>query len=220
MFAKSTQFGNPFLGLYALASDSFVVAPVNCSPKFREALQTTLGGTHVFGSIGGSDLIGIFSCMNSNALIVPKFIDNSELALFKKSGLNVEAIQTKLSALGNNVAANSKAALVNPFFSKPERARIGDVLGVEVEARRVAGFDTVGSSLLVTDKGFVANNGCSDDEISFLESFFKVKGAIGTANFGAPFLRLCAVANSRGFVTGEPTTGYELGRLSEGLGLI
>jgi len=43
---------------------------------------------------------------------------------------------------------------------------------------------------------------------------------VGTVNFGSPLVGSGILANSRGYVAGDETTGPELGRIEDALGFM
>jgi len=220
---KITVYGNPFIGIYAKTNDKITLtgkSVVGIFEKNKDAIKTRVIET----SIANSDLIGIYSAMNNKGVILPFIIwdkEISEIKEIKKLGINVSTIETKLTAIGNNIAANDNACIINPRIKEKKIIKnISETLDVEVIPFKVANFLTVGATTLVTNKGFITHPNASYDEIKEMESIFKVKGGVGTANKGVPFIPLSIIANSNGFLAGELTTGYELGRISESLDLI
>lgn len=217
--SKSHNYGNPHIGLFARASDKLVAADRSASPKFLTALEQ-LGVPVLQAAFTGSGLMGIFLAMNSNGAIVPPTCTKEEMGLFKSQGLNVVSISAQFSAAGNNISANDRAAIANPEIPKSTIKRISDCLGVEVVQRSVAGYATVGSCLIATNKGFAAHNRATEQELKELESIFGVPGANCTLNTGVAFVSLGAVANSKTAIFGESSTGFEMGRVEGALGLV
>jgi translation initiation factor 6 len=215
---KSHNFGNPHIGLFARASDRLVAADVSASPKFLPVLPQ-LGAEVVKATFGGSGLVGIFLAMNSNGAVIPSFCSEEEISVFRSHGLNVAALPGRFSASGNNIATNDFAAIVNPEMGRQEIRKISDCLGVEAVPRSVAGYATAGSCVLATNRGFAAHNRCSEEELKELQSILRVGGANCTLNTGTAFVSICAVANSRGCIFGEASTGFEIGRAADALGL-
>lgn len=215
---KTSNFGNPHIGLFARASDRLVAADASAFPKFFTALEA-LSVPILKTTFGGSGLVGIFLAMNSNGAVVPSFCSREEVAAFKAQGLNVTMVSGSFSAAGNNIAANDFGAVANPDFSSAERKRISDCLGVEVVGRHVAGYGTVGSCLLATNKGFAAHNRATEEELKELQSILRVGGENCTVNTGVPFVSIGAIANSKGAVFGLDCTGFEIGRVSGALAL-
>lgn len=213
---KTSNFGNPYIGLFAKASEKLVAADVSASPKFLTALES-LGVPVVVSSFGGSGLAGIFLAMNSNGAVVPSFSGNDEISVFKKQGMNVLRMEGQFSAVGNNIAANDFGAVANPEMPRAVLKRVSDCLGVEAVPIRVAGFTTAGSCVSATNKGFMAHNRANEQELKELHGILRVEGSNCTLNMGVPFISLCAVANSRCALLGEATTGFELGRAAGAL---
>ena len=56
--------GNPYIGLFAKASDRLVLMPKSSPEKFEERISL-LGEKVVKTSIGGSPYIGVYAAMNS-----------------------------------------------------------------------------------------------------------------------------------------------------------
>jgi len=217
--SKTTNFGNPNIGLFAKASEKFAAVDVSASPKLLLALGS-LGVPVLKTTLGNSGLVGIFLAMNSNGAVVPRGCSGLEIAVLKEEGLNVAVASSHFSAAGNNIAANDFGAVANPELSNPEVKRIADCLGVEVARMKVAGYLTAGSAVLATNKGFAAHNRASEAELKELQSILKVRGTNCTVNTGTPFVPLGAVANSKASVFGEATTGFEAGRIFEALDLV
>ena len=117
---------------------------------------------------------------------------------------------------GNNILCNNKACLVNPEIPATEAKKIGDCLGVEVFRQKI-GIRTSGSANVVTDKGLLAFNETSEVEMKYLEKIFGIKGIVTTTNFGNPFNGFAVVANAKGALVGETSTGVEVQRIFEAL---
>ena len=218
--ARTSDYGNPFVGISVVCGERFSLLGIPCSPKLEAACSSALGVEVKRAAIDGSGLLGIFCAMNSNGIVIPASASKGERAVLKKLGLNVYAIKGRFSACGNNVAVNDKGAIANPNLPRAEVKEIAECLGVEVVQMRIAGYETVGAMCIATNKGFLAHAKASDEEFAALEGALKVRGSAGTLNTGIPFVRLCGFANSKGYVVGESTTGFEMGRLDEGLAFI
>jgi translation initiation factor 6 len=216
---RASNFGNPFIGLFAKSSDRLAACDASCSPKLEHALGA-LGVPIAKLTFGGAmGLCGIFLAMNSNGAVVPSFCSREEVSALKRHGLEVEKLSGPFSAAGNNIAANDHGALVNPAMPRKEIRKVSDCLGVEAVPMRVAGYSTPGSCVAATNKGFAAHNRATSEELKELEAIFRVSGLNCTVLTGIPFVPLGLVANSSAAVFGESATGFEIGRASEALGL-
>lgn len=212
--------GNPFIGIFAKTNDSVTLLPKNSPEKLVRICSEVLKTRVVKASISNSDIVGIFSAMNSNGIVLPSAVYDYELDELKKAGLNTAVINDKNSAFGNNILVNDSACIINPAMNSRSLKGIADCLGVEVVKGTVGGYKTVGVSAVVTNRGMLAKTTVTEEELASLESIFKVKGSIGTANMGVPFVALCMLANKNGFIAGELTSGFELNRIDEALGFM
>src|SRR5512137_2987251 len=210
--------GNPYVGVYCVASEQLAILPDVVDQKVVKDIERVLGVRVVTSNIGGATIVGSLAAMNSNGIIVTNFAEKHELARLPK-GLRVGKMEEKLNAAGNTILTNDRAALVHPGASRDTVRMIRDVLGVEVLRRSVAGIDTVGSACVATSKGVLCHPRTSEEELKVISEFFKVPASVATLNYGTPYLGACAVANSKGAYIGSRSTPIELGRLEDGLGL-
>lgn len=218
-FSKSSNFGNPHIGMFARASEKLAAVDISASPKLILALGA-LGNPIMKTTFGGSGLAGIYLAFNSTGAVVPSFCTREETDALKSWGLNICPISGEFSAAGNNLAVNDFGCVANPEMPRKEMSRISNCLGVEVVPRRVAGYLTAGSCLLATNKGFAAHNRCTEEELKELGGILKVQGSNCTLNAGVAFPALGCVANSKAAIFGEASTGFEIGRAADALGMV
>ncbi|MEM2962911.1 MAG: translation initiation factor IF-6 [Candidatus Anstonellales archaeon] len=217
-FAKTSFYGNVHIGIFAVATDDYVFCPPSSSKKFLAAFSG-FGVEAIPATAAQSGLLGIYICANSNGAILPKSSSEEERRFFKNLGLNVYVISGKWNAAGNNICANDKGAILNQNITNDEIKKIGDCLGVPTERSQLAGYDTVGSVCVATNCGFFASNEISEEEFEFLEEVFGVRGGVGTVNMGVGLVKIGMVANSKGCLMGEATSGYESVNIQEALGI-
>jgi translation initiation factor 6 len=225
MKVLQTDFrGDHNLGLFGKASDKFCVVGNFVSEKNKLEMEKFLGVRVECLTVSNTDLVGIFSCMNSNGILVPRILTSREADLLKKIkmefGVNVRLLSSKFNALGNLVLCNDRGAVINKNFSKKDSKLIGDCLDVETCISTVAGMDVVGSCGIATNKGCLLHRDADEDELKIVKEILKVDVDIGTANFGSPFVGSCAIANSNGAAAGLSTTGPEINRMMEALDLL
>lgn len=222
--AQINFHGDHNLGLFGKSSDKVCILGNFVPDKSLEKIESLLKVNVLKTSIANTDLAGIFCCMNSNGLIIPNIANEREVArlkiLKKKFGMNIAVLGTTFTALGNLILCNDKGAVISKVFSKKEKKRIEDCLGVESEYASVAGITTVGSCGVATNKGCLLHRDAAEEEMKLIEDVLKVPVDIGTANFGSPFVGSCMIANSTGAVIGESTTGPEVTRIMEALGFL
>ncbi len=217
---KTAYFGNPWIGMFIRTNDEISLLPIDSMAKLDSMVQERLKTKVVKVGMGDSNLLGIYIAMNSNGIILPNVATEKEIALIKGLGLNVHVSRDRHNANGNNIAVNDKGGVINPYVGPEEAKAMGDALGVELVPMSVAGFTTVGSACIATNGGFLAHYRSSEDDMVRLKDALKVHGSRGTMNMGTGFVSYGAIVNRNGYVVGEDTSAYEIGRLEEALGLI
>jgi translation initiation factor 6 len=219
--AKTSIDGSEYIGVFALATDRFALLGSGVGLKYENIIREALGARVVRATVDSTAMIGIYAVANSSVILLPESIYASELRRIRNEigeGISVETIDTDLNALGNNILANDKVAVINPDYNSKEAKRIADALGVEVLKESIGGYNTVGANNILTNKGMVANNRVSESEFARMKELF---GSVeqSTANLGTISIGICAVANANGVVVGERTTGYEIAKIADALAL-
>ena len=218
--AKLSIGGNSFIGAFAIATDSFALIGNSSTEKHVSVIKENLGVDSARISIDGSDLIGIYAVANSKSLLLPDIVTDNEVEHIKRilPNVNVHVMNTSLNALGNNILANDRIAIVNPEYETAEVRQIEKALGIEAIKLNAGGFHTVGASNILTNSGIVLNNRANDDDMDAVKPFVK-NYSQSTANLGSLSIRLSTISNSNGLLLGDDTTGFEMARITEGLGL-
>jgi translation initiation factor 6 len=163
--------------------------------------------------------VGLFSKANSNGIILSNLTLDEEVEALKRHrlGINIGVLESDLNAIGSNILANDRIAIINPDYSQKDAKDIGDVLGVEVVRAQIDGFKTVGANNILTNKGLVINNKAMDEEKAEWDKLTGFDSVRSTANTGTLSVGLSAIANSSGIIAGDNTTGYELARIVDAL---
>ncbi|MDO9518290.1 MAG: translation initiation factor IF-6 [Methanosarcinaceae archaeon] len=210
-------FDNPVIGVFATCTEDVALVPISTQSKVCDSLAKFLDVRVIPVLIGGSTVVGSLVRGNSNGFLIPNIADPDDL---KEVGLPVNTLPGKLSAVGNIVLANDSAALVHSEMSNEAIKVVSDTLGVDVYRGTIAGLNTVGMAGMVTNQGVLVHPRVTQAEIENLEKIFGLPVSIGTSNFGSQHVGSGVLANSKGYVAGSKTTGHELGRIEDALGLI
>ena len=218
MIQVTRIFNSPFLGVYLRTWEDYTLVPRNSDRDFKSMTSHYLKTEPIEMTIGGSNLLGSMTVMNSNGMIFSNIVSEEELKNIPKD-VNYVVLKDNLNAVGNNILANNKAALIHEEFSDESVRTIGEVLGVEVVKGKFREVRTVGSSGLITSSGLVIPPNMTDDEIDELGKLFGVKGRVGTANFGSLYIGASVVSNSKGALIGEDSTTVEISNIEEALNL-
>ncbi len=219
MIAKLSLFGSPYIGVYVTANDKYALVPRGTPEDAKNKIRRILRVEVFETMLGGSNLIGSLSVMNSKGAIITDFASDEDVEfLFDK--MNVLFVEDRINAVGNDIIANDKAALVHVDFDKKTVKLIGDVLDVEVVKGTIGGIKTVGSAAIVTNRGMLVHPETGENEVEFLKNLFGVPVYLTTANYGTKYLGASMVANDFGAVVGEKTSAVEIDRIENGLDII
>lgn len=218
---RATLAGSSYVGVFAVATDDCLLIRPDVEEDLRTAFTEELGVPSVETTIGGSGTVGALLTGNENGLLVSNRIRETELQRIRSVvDLPVTELPETINAAGNVVLANNNGAYVHPDLSDRAVDAVSDGLSVPVERGELAGVRTVGTAAVVTNTGVLCHPKVTDGELDFLEDLLGVRADIGTINYGAPLVGSGLIANSNGYVTGQDSTGPELGRIEDALGYI
>ncbi len=207
--------GVPLIGLYIRATEDFAVIGVN-DEKAKEYLREELDVDVVVTTIAGSELVGALACANSNGILVSDHITGKEKKRLERL-FDVHVVRTPMSCLGNVVCVNDRGAIIHPEADDAIVSAVEEFLNVETAKSTIGGIKTVGMAAVVTNKGGLLNPNASEWEIKKVEEVMGVEVGTGTVNFGSDMVGTGLVANSKGYIAGKDTTGFELGIIEESL---
>ncbi len=208
--------GSSLLGVFARCTEKIVLVPPEVGPDGAAALEAGLEASAVRATVGGSSVLGSLISANSNGFVVTYHASDDELKNLSEHG-RVARLPARINAAGNVILANDSAALVHPGLSAKACGTVADTLGVEVVKGTIGGLKTVGMTAVATNKGLLVHPRASEAEIAVLEDLFKLPVDVGTVNFGSPLVGSGLLANSKGYMAGEESTGPELGRVEDAL---
>lgn len=211
MHLLKTDFnGNFNVGLYIYATDEYCLIGQDVPNEMINEIEKALKVPIHKLSIAGTGLLGVFLAGNKNCLLIPKIAFKEEIDEIKRLKINFKIIDTKLTALGNNILCNDKGAIINPEFGKTEETEIKDALNVPVKKGKISGLIIVGALGALNKKGCLLHRDAEDFEIEFIESTLDIKVTTGTINFGSPYIKSGIVVNSNGLIVGNVSGGPEI----------
>jgi translation initiation factor 6 len=220
MLRRVNLAGNPNLGVSIAATDKVALAPPNLGEKMVQVVEECLQVPVIKTPISGSSLAGALAVGNSRGFLLSKYAFDKEIETIKETGLEVERIPDRLTAVGNIILANDSGALVNPLLSDEAIDVVSETLDVEVVRGSIANFKITGSVAVATNKGVLVHPSATPEELEFMEKTMKVPADVGTVNQGTRLVGAGTVANSQGVMVGEKTTGPEMARIEESLGFL
>ena len=208
---------NPNVGVFCRANENIAFIRRKLSKEIKEKISTTLDVKLVELNIADASIIGSLLAFNSYGAVVTDFIDDENLKNIQNQGLKVSVISDILNAAGNDILVNDKGALVHPNLENKTLKKIEETFNVPAIKGTIGSLNTVGMAAVVTNKGLLCHPKVTEDEKSNLEKIFNVNVMIGTINHGVPLIGSGLVANTKGAIVGNLTTGIELGRIDEAL---
>ena len=207
------------VGVYLSVVDKILFYPRSLDDAATEELKSAFDlEMHPF-LVGGSSLLGSLLSGNAKGIAVADIAteeDLDELTSFS----DVVVMESGVNAAGNLIECNAHGAVVSPIVPQNGVDMIAEVLGVDAIRSKVAGHDTVGSMLVANDNGVLAHPDISRSEAESIESAMKVPVMVGTVTFGSPYVGAGCAASDTHALVGSGSTGPELNRIEDALGLI
>lgn len=217
---RTTTFGgDPNIGVFSRVVGDIAIIPPDASKEFRQAVQQALDVTLVTTTIQGSAIIGSLVAGNSRGVVVSGLATEDEVAVLSEHR-DVMLLTESMNAAGNIIMANDTFAAVHPDMPQDLAEAIGEFLGVEVIPMTIGGVRTVGMAGVATNKGVIVHPRANAQEIARLEAVAKVPVGTGTINMGSGLVGTGLLVNERGYLAGNATSGYELGRVEDVFGFL
>ncbi|BBL69099.1 translation initiation factor IF-6 [Methanoculleus chikugoensis] len=211
--------GDPNIGVYARVFEDMAIVYPGAPEAFTATLARELDLEIVSTFIQGSSIIGSLVAGNSRGLIVSGLAADEELAVLSEYR-DIFLLEGPMNAAGNVILANDYVAAVHPEMPLDVAEEIGSFLGVPVVRLTLGGIKTVGMAGFATNKGILVHQRANDTEIASLERVVDLPIGLGSVNMGSGLVGTGLLANSRGYVAGSVTTGFELGRIEEVFGFL
>ena len=218
MIHKYDVYRSPNVGLFLRTNNDTLLLPFGFAETKAKKLKEYLDVEKIIHvSIAGTRLIGPMTVMNNNGILLPSTVSDDEIRILKQTGLNVDRLKSKFTAIGNLISANDKGAVVSNLFKGEVDQNIKDILGVPLQTLSIGGYIQVGSMIVATNAGAIVHPIASDSEISTISEILQVEAEPATVNGGSPFLSSGILANFSSVIVGNLTTGPELIMISRGL---
>lgn len=218
MIHKYDVYRSPNVGLFLRTNNDTLLLPFGFAETKAKKLKEYLDVEKILHvSIAGTRLIGPMTVMNNNGILLPATVSDDEIRILKQTGLNVDRLKSKFTAIGNLISANDKGAIVSNLFKGEAEQNIKDILGVPLQTFSIGGYVQVGSMIVATNAGAIVHPIANDSEISRISEILQVEAEPATVNGGSPFLSSGILANFSSVIVGNLTTGPELIMISRAL---
>ncbi len=208
---RYSYYKSPNIGLFAKTNDRIIILPFGFAKTKTAKLMEYLGvEEELYTSVANTRLIGPMTAMNNNGILVPSIATDEEIVNLKGTGLNVDRLNSRFTAIGNLISTNDNGALVSPLFKGEVDQQVRDALGVPVHSMTVGGYIQTGSMIVATNSGAVVHPKATEEEIKVISETLQVQVEPVTVNGGTPFLSSGILANSKSVIVGTSTSGPEL----------
>jgi translation initiation factor 6 len=215
---KYDVYRSPNVGLFLRTNDDTLLLPFGFAETKAKKIKEYLDVEKIMHvAIAGTRLIGPMAVMNNNGILLPSTVSDDEIRILKQTGLNVERLKSKFTAIGNLISVNDKGAIVSNLFKGEEDQNIKDILGVPLQTMSIGGYIQVGSMVVATNAGAIVHPKANDVEINRISEILQVEVEPATVNGGSPFLSSGIIANISSVIVGNLTTGPELIMISRAL---
>ncbi|MBN2156353.1 MAG: translation initiation factor IF-6 [Candidatus Lokiarchaeota archaeon] len=224
---KDKLFGSVDLGVYMAINNNFLFIPRNTPPEKIEAFHkpfnnTTSDFSIVTTSINQSSLLGVYIATNSNGILVPSIISESELMEIteysKTYDVHIEILDSTDNALGNLILCNNYGCVISSELAENVKI-IQEVLDVEVMILDYAQNKLPGSSGVTNNHGCCVHPLTSEKQAELIGEVLRVPVDVSTINMGNPYVRAGSIVNDFGGIFGYDSSGPELMRISNVLNL-
>ena len=218
---RATFSGSAYVGVFAAAIGDAVLIRRDLDDDRHHGIGDELGVEVIPTTIGGASTVGSLVAGNRHGLVISGQATDFELDTLTESlDRPVARLPGTLNAAGNVVLANDYGALVHPDLTDEAISTVETTLDCPVSNGTLGTVKTVGMAAAATNAGALTHPQASEEELDRLESTLDVRADVGTINYGSPLIGSGLIVTEYGYVAGERTTGPELGRIEDALGLI
>ena len=212
-------FGSDQIGIHIAPVGGVFFHPPELEKEEIDTIQHVLDLEPSPQSIGGSNLLGALISGNSKALVVADIATEHDIDALTSFG-DVVVMEGGVNTAGNLLLINEQGIIASPSIPDDGIELLSEVFGLPVVASSVADHDVVGSVAVANEKGALLHPDISQDEALAIEEILGVKPMVGTVAFGSPFVGSGLITSNTGALTGTSTTGPELNRIEDALGLL
>jgi len=214
-----TFAGDPNIGVFARVVGDIAIIPPESPDEFKAAVKAALSTELVETTIQGSSIIGSLVAGNSRGIVVSGLATDEEVAILAKHR-KVFLLHESMNAAGNVIMANDTFAAVHPDMPVDMMHAIGEFLGVEIFTLVLGGVKTVGMAGVATNKGVIVHPRATDQQIARIEAVAKIPVGTGSINMGSSLVGTGLLVNENGYIAGNATSGFELGRVEDIFGFL
>lgn len=206
--------GDPHIGVFTRVFEDIAVIPAEAPAELEEHYREAFDLEVVRTTIQGSPIIGSLLTGNSNGFVISGLATKAEMKLLSEYR-ELYLLDQGMNAAGNVILVCDRFAAVHPEMDPSLRKEIGEFLKVPITPLTLGDIKVVGMAGVATNKGVVVSPRSTASEITALERVCELPIGKGSINMGNAMVGTGLVANTRGYLAGDETSGYELGRIED-----
>ena len=214
-----TFAGDPNIGVFARVLGDIAIIPPESPEEFKTAVREALQVKLIETTIQGSTIIGSLVAGNSRGIVVSGLATEEEIDMLSEHR-EVLLLNESMNAAGNVIMANDTFAAVHEDMPADLAKAIGEFLEVEVIHLTLGGVKTIGMAGVATNKGVIVHPRATERQIAMLEEVAKVPVGTGSINMGGALVGTGLLVNEKGYLAGNATSGFELGRIEDVFGFL
>jgi len=219
MERTTTLAGDPNIGVFSRVLGNIAIIPPESPEDYKQALIRALNVELVETTVQGSTIIGSLVAGNSRGIVMSGLATDNEIAILEKHW-KILLLKDSMNAAGNVIMANDTFAAVHEDMPSELAHEIGEFLEVEVIHLTLGGVKTVGMAGVATNKGIIVHPRATPHQIARLEEVAKIPVGTGTINMGSALVGTGLLVNETGYIAGNATSGFELGRIEDVFGFL
>jgi translation initiation factor 6 len=219
MERTTTLAGDPNIGVFSRVLGNIAIIPPEAPEDYKQALIQALNVELVETTVQGSTIIGSLVAGNSRGIVMSGLATDNEIAILEKYR-KILLLKDSMNAAGNVIMANDTFAAVHEDMPSELAHEIGEFLEVEVIHLTLGGVKTVGMAGVATNKGIIVHPRATPHQIARLEEVAKIPVGTGTINMGSALVGTGLLVNETGYIAGNATSGFELGRIEDVFGFL
>jgi translation initiation factor 6 len=219
MERTTTLAGDPNIGVFSRVLGNIAIIPPESPEDYKQALIRALNVELVETTVQGSTIIGSLVAGNSRGIVMSGLATDNEIAILEKHR-KILLLKDSMNAAGNIIMANDTFAAVHEDMPSELAHEIGEFLEVEVIHLTLGGVKTVGMAGVATNKGIIVHPRATPHQIARLEEVAKIPVGTGTINMGSALVGTGLLVNESGYIAGNATSGFELGRIEDVFGFL
>ncbi|MBN1167246.1 MAG: translation initiation factor IF-6 [Methanospirillaceae archaeon] len=206
--------GDPHIGVFTRVFEDIAIVPVQAGEEYTQKVQKNLSVKVLETTIHGSPIVGSLLAGNSNGFVVTGLIREEE-RLILEEWRDLLLLHEGMNAAGNIILANDTFAAVHPDMDSDLVKMIESFLDVPVIRLTLGGIKTVGMAGVATNNGIIVNPRATPGEIAAIQEVTDLPVGVGSVNMGNVLVGTGLIANSHGYMAGDETSGFELGRIED-----